>query len=74
MKTRISGNTAEEVIKSLPFEGYIFTNTIGFAGGIWLLWNTSVVQVEAIFYIAEDSCLDAGLVSIFLLDSYYYIC
>lgn len=28
METKISGNKAKEVIKSLPFDGYIFTDTI----------------------------------------------
>ena len=27
----------------LPFDGAIHTNKIGFAGGLWLLWNSDKV-------------------------------
>ncbi|XP_065639085.1 uncharacterized protein LOC136071559 [Quercus suber] len=30
----------------MPFDGAIHTNTIGFSGGLWLLWNSDFVEVE----------------------------
>ena len=45
-ETRVSGFRAKEVIQGLPFDGFAMSETIGFAGGIWLLWNSSLVQVE----------------------------
>ena len=33
---------------SLPFDGAVCSNTIGFAGGIWLLWQSDLVQVEVV--------------------------
>lgn len=45
-KTRVVGYKAKEVIKGLPFDGYVVSKTIGFAGGIWLLWNSSMLHVE----------------------------
>ena len=47
-ETRVSGSRAEEVIQGLPFDGFAMLETIGFAGGIWLLWNSSLVQVEVL--------------------------
>ena len=45
-KTRLGGNRVEELAKSLLFDGFLCTNTIGFAGGIWILWKTDAVQVD----------------------------
>ena len=36
-ETRMNGARAMEMIETLPFDGAEVTDTIGFAGGIWLL-------------------------------------
>ena len=36
-ETRMSGARVEEIIESLPFDRHAVSDTIGFAGGIWLL-------------------------------------
>ena len=45
MKTRIGGDQARDITDKLPFDGAIHINTIGFMGGLWLLWNSNRVQV-----------------------------
>lgn len=45
-KIKMSGLKANAIIKNLPFEGAYHTETIGFAGGIWLLWRSDIVDVE----------------------------
>ncbi|XP_023872646.1 uncharacterized protein LOC111985234 [Quercus suber] len=45
MKTRIGGDRAKEITDRLPFDNAIHTETIGFSGGIWLLWNSDSVEV-----------------------------
>ncbi|KAK7848986.1 putative mediator of rna polymerase ii transcription subunit 37c [Quercus suber] len=47
-ETRMSGARAEEVIEALPFDGAAVADTIGFAGGIWLLWRSDLVQVDVL--------------------------
>ena len=47
-ETRLSGARANEIIETLPFDGAMVTDTIGFAGGIWILWRSDLVQVEAL--------------------------
>ena len=42
-ETRLSRARANENIESLPFDGAVVTDTIGFAGGIWLLWRSNLV-------------------------------
>nr|XP_023896924.1 uncharacterized protein LOC112008814 [Quercus suber] len=46
METRLGGSRAKDVTDRLPFDGAIHTNTIGYAGGLWLLWNTGKVEVS----------------------------
>uniref|UniRef100_A0A2N9GG55 RNase H type-1 domain-containing protein n=1 Tax=Fagus sylvatica TaxID=28930 RepID=A0A2N9GG55_FAGSY len=36
-----------DLAKTFPFDGFLCTNTIGFAGGIWIMWNSDMVEVEA---------------------------
>ena len=43
MKTHIGGERAKEISNKLPFDGAIHMDTIGFVGGLWLLWNSDRV-------------------------------
>ena len=36
-KTRVGGDRATKIIDGLPFDGSITTDTIGYAGGMWIL-------------------------------------
>ena len=46
METKLGGDKAKEITDKMPFDGAIHTNTIGFSGGLWLLWNSDFVEVE----------------------------
>lgn len=45
METKIVGDRAKAIIDRLPFDRAIHSNTIGYAGGIWLLWNLDRVEM-----------------------------
>nr|XP_023875292.1 uncharacterized protein LOC111987785 [Quercus suber] len=45
-ETRLSSARAIEIIETLPFDGVEVINTIGYAGGIWLLWSLNAVHVD----------------------------
>ena len=45
METKLGGAPMKEITDRLPFDGAIHTKTIGFAGGLWLLWNADIVEV-----------------------------
>ena len=45
METRVGGDRAKEITNRFPFDGAILADTVGFAGGIWLLWNFDKVEV-----------------------------
>ena len=47
-ETTMSGARADEIIESLPFDGVAVADMIGFAGGIWLLWRSDLVQVDVL--------------------------
>ena len=44
-ETKTCGERAKRIISKLPFDGAIFTNTISLIGGLWLLWDSSQVEV-----------------------------
>ena len=46
METRVGGDRAKEITNELPFDGAIHTDTIGYAGGLWLLWNKDRVEIS----------------------------
>ena len=45
METHIGGDRAKEITDRLPFDEAIHTETIGYAGGLWFLWNSDRVVV-----------------------------
>lgn len=45
-ETRIGGPRADDIIRRLPFDGAYSTETIGYAGGIWLLWCSDIVSMD----------------------------
>ena len=47
-ETRLSGARANEIIEGLPFDGAAVADTIGFAGGIWMLWRSNWIQVDVL--------------------------
>ena len=44
-ETRVGGERAKAITDRLPFDGAIHADTIGLSGGIWVLWNSAVVEV-----------------------------
>ncbi|KAK4558382.1 hypothetical protein RGQ29_007932 [Quercus rubra] len=46
METRIEGDMVKEITDELPFDGAIHTNIIGYAGGLWLLWDDDRVEMS----------------------------
>ncbi|KAK7836759.1 putative ribonuclease h protein [Quercus suber] len=44
-ETRVGGVRAAKIIEELPFDGFFATDTIGYAGGLWLLWKKEEVEV-----------------------------
>ena len=45
IETTLGGNKAKEITDRLPFDGAIHTETIGFTGELWLLWNEDQVEI-----------------------------
>ena len=46
METKLGGDKAREITDRLPFDGAIYTDMIGYAGGLWLLWNFDRVKIQ----------------------------
>lgn len=45
IKIRVKGDKGTKIVKDLPFNGFFTTDTIGFVGGLWLLWKMKEVEV-----------------------------
>ena len=41
----MGGDRVAKIIDGLPYDGFFFTNTIGYAGDLWLLWKKEEVEV-----------------------------
>lgn len=67
METRLGGERAKENIDRLLFDGAIHTETIGFARGLWLLWNSNLVEVVQLANTKQDLLLT-------FLDILYCVC
>lgn len=48
METRVRGDRAKEISRRLPFDESVHTDTIGYAGGLWLLWQFGKVEVSTL--------------------------
>ena len=44
-ETRVGGDRAARIHEDLPFDGFFVTETIGYVGGLWLLWKKKEVDV-----------------------------
>ena len=44
-ETRVGGDRAAKIIDGLPFDGSITTDTISYAGGLWILWKSEEVEI-----------------------------
>ena len=45
METLVGSKRAREIFERLPFDGVIYTDAIGYTGGLWVLWNSDRVDV-----------------------------
>ncbi|KAF7839279.1 reverse transcriptase [Senna tora] len=44
-ETRVGGIRAENIIKSIGYDGYFKVDPMGYAGGLWLLWDSAYVKM-----------------------------
>jgi hypothetical protein len=74
IETRLGGARAAELAKSFPFDGFLCTNTIGFAGGIWILWKAAAVELELLTSTEQEIHVSAQVKdsnSLWLLSAIY---
>ena len=69
METKLGGIRAKQITDRLPFNGAIHTDTIGFAGGLWLLWNSGKVEVSLLSKTGQEIHV---FVKVHSLDSTYF--
>ena len=45
-QTRFSGSRALSIVNKLGFDGFHVEDAVGFSGGIWILWDSSVMNFQ----------------------------
>ncbi|KAF7844754.1 reverse transcriptase [Senna tora] len=71
-ETRVSGERANGIINSLGFEHTYKVDAMGFAGGIWVLWNSNNISIRIVSSSFQEvhSIVKVGPLS-FILTSLY---
>ncbi|XP_050248751.1 uncharacterized protein LOC126696003 [Quercus robur] len=54
METRLGGDRANGITNQLPFDNAIHIDTIGYAGGLWLLWNSDRVDITLLSKMEQE--------------------
>lgn len=63
METKLGGSRARDITDRLPFDGAIHIETIGLAGGLWLLWNSNMVEVEQLAITEQEIQVEIKVLS-----------
>ena len=53
-ETRVGGDRAERIIANLLFDGFITTETTGYAGGLWVLWKKDEAEIELLASLEQE--------------------
>ena len=53
-ETRIGREKAKQITDLLPFDRAIHVDKIGYSGGLWLLWNSDIVEVTQLAKIEQE--------------------
>ena len=53
-ETRVGGERAKDITDRLPFDGALHADTIGYLGGIWVLWKSDVVEITQLAKIEQE--------------------
>lgn len=61
LETRVPSDRAKKLIQNSYLTNYTAVEAVGFAGGIWLLWDRNLVEVEALSHF--DQVLNVGVQS-----------
>ena len=54
METRIGGDRAKEITDRIPFDEAIYTDIIGYSGGLWLLWHSDRAKVSLLSKMEQE--------------------
>ena len=53
-ETRVGGDRVAKIIAGLPFDGFITTETIGYAGGLWVLWKKEEAEIDLLAAMEQE--------------------
>ena len=53
-ETKVSGSRVKEITDRLHFDGAIHANNIGYSGGLWILWDSTQVEVSELSTMEQE--------------------
>lgn len=48
VEPRIAGVKARRIVKTLGFDNFFIEDPIGYAGGVWLCWDSQLVSLDIV--------------------------
>ena len=54
METKVSGDKANSIVDRLHMDGAILVNNIGQTSGLWVLWDSTQVEVTELSTIKQE--------------------
>ena len=54
METRIGGERTKQITDRMPFDEAHHMETIGYAGGLWILWDSNRVEVTPLLSTKQE--------------------
>ena len=54
IETKVSGSRAKDISDRLPFDGAFHANNFGFSCGIWVLWDSTQVDLSFLSSIEQE--------------------
>lgn len=54
METKVSGDKANSIVDRLHMDGAILVNNIGLTSGLWVLWDSTQVEVTELSTIKQE--------------------
>ncbi|CAL1380329.1 unnamed protein product [Linum trigynum] len=68
VEPRISGVRAVQVVEGLGFDKYLIVDAVGFSGGIWLVWDSTIATITEV-----DRSAQMLLVQVTMKDASWYL-
>lgn len=54
LETKVGGSRTKSISDCVPFDGAIHANTVGLASGLWVLWDSTQVEILELAFTEQE--------------------